>query len=89
MNEKKAIKQLIQELRKYAENIRNDWSEFDGRDLLWEIDQWLTKLSALLNIEYESYYENLCDGEAYKRKVEYIKQVREKYKNLNKRRKNE
>jgi len=75
---KEKIKQLIEELREYAESIRNDWSEFDGRDLLWEIDLWLTKLSVALDIDYKSYYEKFYDENgSYSTKGKYIKKIRQ------------
>ena len=77
---KEKIEQLMKELREYAENIRGNWSEFDGRDLLCEIDLWLTKLSVALDaldIEYKSYYESFYDIDgSYEKQGKMIKEIR-------------
>ena len=77
---KEKIEQLMKELREYAENIRGNWFEFDGRDLLCEIDLWLTKLSVALDaldIEYKSYYESFYDiDSSYEKQGKMIKEIK-------------
>ena len=38
----KEQEKLLGELLEYATDIRNDWSEFDGRDLFDYIVQWIS-----------------------------------------------
>lgn len=55
-SKQKILKELVEELRDMAEDIRGDWSDFDGRHLLSDVDDWLCRLSKLTGVEYESYY---------------------------------
>lgn len=58
MNRQEKVKALIKELMSMAISIRDDWSSFDGRDLLKAVDLWCAKLARIHAIEYGSYYGN-------------------------------
>lgn len=50
------IAHLMSELHLTAIGIRDDWSSFDGRDLLRDVTIWLKKLSDVTDIRFENYY---------------------------------
>lgn len=47
MNEEQ--EKLLKELHDYAADIRGDWSDFDGRELLHDIDDWIVKFRRASN----------------------------------------
>jgi hypothetical protein len=48
---KEEIQKLVNELADYAEDIRNDWSTFDGRELRNYINyDWIPRLTKELDL---------------------------------------
>lgn len=45
--EKTPMERALGELLSYAEDVRNDWSDFDGRDLLHFVQDWVERVRAL------------------------------------------
>jgi len=66
-NRREKVKELVYELQRLGINIRNDWSGFDGRDLLQALDIWLGKLSDIEGIIYEPYYNKDFSKYAFER----------------------
>lgn len=54
--QKAEIEKLMDELFRLGVNIRGDWSDFDGRNLLKALEIWLYKLGKVTDIEAPQYY---------------------------------
>jgi len=44
-----SIEALLEQLHDYAQDIRNDWSEFDGRSLLRYTDRWIERMRTAIS----------------------------------------
>lgn len=74
VNQKEKIKELMNELYSTAVKIRGSWAEFDGRDLLKDIDLWLMKLSDVTGVDYRSYYQQYFTDGGYSNQEKALKE---------------